>query len=147
MLKGVMFVIFSYNNKMKQFLKDEGIRAYDCIMILHQFSMREDDIIPSVELGSHVRSDHDLSMIGNLMCSDEPKHGSSSSSSSAPSSSSAEISTQCTASTQKYGNSVAVYEWEESRTPPQQSGGVKRKSGRHSNRECVGTRGRVGVSL
>lgn len=38
-------------------------------------------------------------------------------------------------------------EWEETRTPPQPSGGVKRKSGRHSGRECVGRRGTVGVNL
>lgn len=104
------------------------------------------NMIPSVQLGSHARSDHDLSMIGNVMCLDGAKQGTSSSSSSA-SSSSADSLTQCTVSTQKYGNSVAVYEWEENRTPPQPSGGVKKKSGRHSNRECVGTRGRVGVHL
>lgn len=117
-----------------------AIREYDCIVFLHK-----DDISPSVELGCHVRSDHDLSMIRNLMCSDEAKHGASSSS--AASSSSTEILTQCTVSTQKYGNSMAVYEWEENRTPPQPSGGVKRMSGRHCNRECVGKRGRVGVNL
>ncbi len=87
--------------------------------------MHKDDIIPSVKLGSHVRSDHDLSMIGNLMCSDEAKHGASSSSSSSFASSSCTEFQLNTVSTQKYGNSVAVYEWESNRTPPQPSGGVK----------------------
>lgn len=48
-------------------------------------------------------------------------------------------------STQEYGNNVALYEWKESGTPLQRSVGVKKESGRHSSRECVGAGGRVGV--
>lgn len=111
-----------------------------------------ENMVPSAELGTHVKSDHDPSMIGNLMCLEEAKHGASSSSSSAYSISSAVFffffCSMHSQSTQDYGNNVALYEWEESRTPLQLSVGVKKKeSGRHSSRECVGTGGRVGVIL
>ena len=123
------------------------IQQFSCIAQYTHLclSMIVRNMIPSAELGSRVRSDHDLSITGNLMFLDGSKHGASSFSSSA-SSSSTDILTQCTMSTQEYGNSVALHEWE-NRTPPRQSGGVKKKSGRHSNRECVGTRGRVGGNL
>lgn len=65
-----------------------------------------------------------------------------------PDACSAIVSSQLSApSTRKYGDGVAAYEWEESRTPPQPSAGVKRRNRRHSNRECVGTGGRVGVKV
>lgn len=64
-----------------------------------------------------------------------------------PSSSCPKIPTLRTVSTQKYGNSVAAHEWGQNRTPPQLSGGVERKTGRQSDSQCVGTRGRVGVNL
>lgn len=48
------------------------------------------------------------------------------------------ITTLCTVSTQKYGNSMAAHEWGQNRTPPQLSGGVERKTGRQSDSQCVG---------